>query len=394
MIAALYLASAHIRFHAGRSFLLVMVLAILGSIPLLTERLSALAETQLLSRAAATPLIYGPPGSQLDLSLDSLFFEGAPSADLSMVDYEELAAMGLGLPLPLLRTHAARGFPVIGIDIEYFAFRRLSVAAGRPMVRPGEAVIGSEVSQRLGLGPGDMMQSDTEAIFELAGAYPLRMQVVGVLASAGTPDDRGVFTDLQTAWVVAGLGHGHENLATTSDQSVVLAQEESRIVANAKLVEYIEITEENLDSFHFHGNPADRPLSSILVQLADARSAAVLRGRVEDAGSARQIFRPLGVVQGLLDEVFRIKSVLEMLVAAVSIAALLAVGMMVWLSLKLRHREFEIARRVGADRSAMARLVGTELLLLCAAAAAICVALLAVLEIYGASLVRALLFGA
>ena len=55
MIAALYLAWAHFRFHAGRSALLVLVLAILGAIPLVTERLSALAEAQLLSRAAATP---------------------------------------------------------------------------------------------------------------------------------------------------------------------------------------------------------------------------------------------------------------------------------------------------------------------------------------------------
>ena len=44
MTAALYLAWAHIRFHAGRSALLVLVLAILGAIPLLTGRLAALVE--------------------------------------------------------------------------------------------------------------------------------------------------------------------------------------------------------------------------------------------------------------------------------------------------------------------------------------------------------------
>ena len=393
MIGSLYLAWMHVRYHAGRSALLVVVLATLGAMPLMTERLAALAETQLLARADETPLIYGPPGSQLDLSMTALFFEGAPRAELTMADYDTLADMGLGTPLPLLRTHLARGFPVVGTDIEYFAFRGLSLAEGRPMIRLGEAVIGAEVAARLALGAGDKIQSDADAIFELAGAYPLRMQVVGVLAPTGGPDDRAVFTGLWTAWVVAGLGHGHQNLATTEDQSVVLAREEDRIIANARLTEYIEISEEVADSFHFLGDTTGFPLSAILVEPPDARAAAMLRGRVEDAGTARQIFRPSGVVQELLDDVFRIKSVLNMLVAAVSIAALLALGMMIWLSLKLRRREFEVARRIGADRGAMVRLVGAELGLLCAAALALCVGLLLALEIHGATLVRGLLFG-
>ncbi|MGR3715819.1 MAG: hypothetical protein ACU0B1_03605, partial [Thermohalobaculum sp.] len=71
-----------------------------------------------LERANSTPLIYGPPGSQLDLSLSALFFEGEPLAELSMIDFETLADMGLGTPLPILRTHSARGFPIVGIDID------------------------------------------------------------------------------------------------------------------------------------------------------------------------------------------------------------------------------------------------------------------------------------
>jgi putative ABC transport system permease protein len=310
-----------------------------------------------------------------------------------MIDFETLADMGLGTPLPLLRTHTARGFPVIGIDIEYLEFRDLSVADGRPMVRLGEAVLGAEVAERLGLGPGDKIQSEIREIFELAGAYPLRMQVVGVLKRTGTPDDRAVFTSLRTAWVITSIGHGHEDLATTRDESVVLKREEGRIVANAKLTEFTEITEENVADFHFHGDPAGFPLSAILVDPRDERSAAILRGRVEDAGSARQLFRPLEVVLALLNEVFRIKSILNMLVTAVSAAALMALGMMIWLSLKLRRREFEISRQIGADRGAMARLVVAELTLLLGAGSALCLALLMLIEIYGAELVRALLFG-
>jgi putative ABC transport system permease protein len=219
------------------------------------------------------------------------------------------------------------------------------------------------------------------------------MTVTGVLGRVGTPDDAAIFTGLRTAWVVAGFGHGHESLATTGDESVVLSRDEGRITANAKLTEYIEITEENASSFHSHGDPDEFPLSAILIDPNDERSAAILRGRIEDAGSAHQVFRPLGVVQALLDEVFRIKSVLGMLVAAVSFAALMALGMMIWLSLKLRRREFEISHQIGGDRSAMVRLVGAELALLIGASAVLCIAMLMLIEIFGADLVRALLFG-
>ncbi len=393
MIAAAYLAWAHIRFHAGRSALLVIVLCVLSTIPLMTERLAAIAKTQLLARANTTPLIYGPAGSQLEQALAALFFEGNVGQDLTMADFDAIADSGLALPLPLLTTHTAGRFPIVGTDLEYLTFRHLSLARGRMFARLGEAVIGARVAAALAVGPGENILSDANAIFELAGAYPLRMSVVGVLAATGGPDDRAVFTDLNTAWVVMGLGHGHQDLASTRDNSIILKRNGSNIVANAKLKEYIEITAENRDSFHFHGDQKQYPLSVIIVDPADRRSAAVLRGRIEDAGPGRQIFRPVAVIQALLDEVFRIKAVFQLLVGAVSGAALIALGTLIWLSLKLRRPEFEIAYRLGADRGAMARLVITELGILGLAAGGLCAALIVGLNAYGSDLVRRALFG-
>lgn len=393
MRGAIYLAWAHIRYYAGRSALLVLIFAILGTIPLMTERLAQLAEAQLLERARATPLLYGPPGSQLDLSLKVLFFEGEPDAQITMADFGRLAEMQLGTPLPILRTHEARGFPIVGIDIEYLQFRGMSIASGRRMVRLGEVVVGAEAAAELDLAPGDKIQSEIREIFELAGAYPLRMTVVGVLGRKGTPDDRAIFTGLKTAWVIAGFGHGHEDLAAAQDQSVVLSRDDGRIIVNAKLTEIIEITPDNAPDFHAHGDPDAFALSAILIDPDDDRSAAILRGRIEDNGAPGQVFRPLVVIEGLMNEVFRIKSVLGMLVLAVSLAALIALAITLWLSLKLRRREFEIAHRIGSDRSLMLRLIGTEVVLLVGASVPVCVALLALIESFGSDIVRALLFG-
>ncbi len=392
MIGKFYLAWRHLRFNASRSLLLVLALSVLATTPLATARLAEMARAQLNARALATPLIYGPAGSKLDLSMGALFFEGRSAAELDLRDYDMLIDAGLALPVPLLRTHKARSFPIVATDVEYFDFRELELAEGRPMARLGEAVIGAAVARVLGIGVGGAIQSDAEDIFELAGAYPLRMEIVGVLAPANGPDDRAVLTDLRTGWVIAGLGHGHQDLES-ADSSVLFSNSGGPLTANAKLTEYVEISDANRDSFHFHGPPEAFPISAILLDPYDDRSAAILRGRVEDAGETRQVFRPLDVVERLLEQIFRIKTLLDMLTAAVGFAALLALALLIWLTIKLRREEFEISYRLGADRGLLAQLVSAELILLVAGAAILSGAAMFLLQIYGAELVQATLFG-
>ena len=91
------------------------------------------------------------------------------------------------------------------------------------------------------------------------------MKVAGVLKPTGTPDDLAVFVDIKTAWVIEGLAHGHQDLSRPEASPGVLRTEGTRIVANASVVEYNEITPENVASFHFHGDPATFPITSVIV---------------------------------------------------------------------------------------------------------------------------------
>jgi putative ABC transport system permease protein len=126
----------------------------------------------------------------------------------------------------------------------------------------GECVVGSQVADELGLAPGDQLLTDRENILDIAGLYPLKMNVVGVLAPSRTADDQAVFIDLKTAWVIQGLGHGHQDLSQETDESKLLSRDEKSIVASAAVLPYTEITESNLDSFHFHGELDEFPLTS------------------------------------------------------------------------------------------------------------------------------------
>ena len=73
-----------------------------------------------------------------------------------------------------------------------------------------------------------------------------------------------VFVDLKTAWIIEGLGHGHPDLAAPEAAAGVLSREENRITANASVLQYNEITEDNIDSFHFHGDPSGFPITALI----------------------------------------------------------------------------------------------------------------------------------
>ena len=64
------------------------------------------------------------------------------------------------------------------------------------------SVIGADVAKQLSLKTGDSLISTPETVFDIAGIYPLKMNIVGVLKQSHTPDDRAVFVDLKTAWII------------------------------------------------------------------------------------------------------------------------------------------------------------------------------------------------
>ena len=43
----------------------------------------------------------------------------------------------------------------------------------------------------------------------------------GVLEPTGTADDRVIFVDLKTSWIMAGHGHGHQDLSKDAEVSNV-----------------------------------------------------------------------------------------------------------------------------------------------------------------------------
>jgi len=393
MMDSLYVAWRYLRYHWGRSLTLVICVTLIAVLPLALELLLDESERQLLARAEGTPLVVGAKGSSLDLMMNSLYFGDSVPEPISMAAVDGIADTELALPIPLHVRFKARGQPIVGTNLDYFAFRGLRVQAGRNLALLGECVLGARAAEALGLEPGDALLSSPETLFDLAGIYPLKMQVVGVLAPTQSADDLAVFVDLKTAWVIQGLVHGHQDLSAVTDPSLVMGRADGNLTATAKLVQFTEITPENIDSFHLHGSPSDYPITAVIALPDDEKSAALLRGRyiaAGDQGEAQQILVPADVIAGLLANIFRIKGVLDAVILVVGTATVLALVLVLALSLRLRAGEIATIFKLGCSRATIARLLGAEIAIILGAAALLAVLLLAVVAHHDEALVRAL----
>ena len=390
---SLYIAWKYLNFSKARTATLVACVTLIAVLPLALQLLLAETERQLLSRAASTPLLLGAPGSALDLVMNGLYFDDEVPELISMAAVTALADSGLASPIPLYVRFKARRFPIVGTTLDYFDFRGLALATGRPLALLGECVVGAEVAERLDLKAGDSLLSSPETVFDLAGVYPLNMKVAGVLARAHTPDDLAVFVDIKTAWVVEGLVHGHQDLRRVEDAGVIIEQTSDNLIANAKLVEYTEITPGNIESFHFHGAPGDYPLSALITVPNDAKSATILRGRYLDGDSDYQLVVPETVIDGLLANIFRIKHLLDAVIVVVAVATVLALLLVFALSIRLRQREIQTLFRLGGSRLTIARLLAAEIAIIALISAVLCAMAMLLVSHYSDELVRSLVIG-
>lgn len=361
MLHSLYLAWRYILHNKIKTIIMVASITVIIYLPIGLNILVNQSEKQLMERASSTPLIVGAKGSSLDLAINTLYFEPADFDELTMLAVDKIYETEFAVPIPMFIKFKARSFPIIGTDVEYFDFRELEIERGESLAVLGDCVIGSAVAEDLGLNPGDTIISSPENMLDIAGVYPLKMNIVGVLKESYSPDDRAIFTDMKTTWVIEGLGHGHEDLAKSEDKSVLLGVEGGNYIANAKLFQYNKISADNVDEFHFHGEQAGFPVTAVIVVPHSDKDEALLMGRYISKGETSQIVKPDKVIKNLLESIFKIKGFLDSIFFIVAISTILLLGLVVLLSLRLRSREIQTMYRIGSSKFKIAELLGFEI---------------------------------
>jgi putative ABC transport system permease protein len=388
MFDSFYIAWKYVRFNRVKTATLIACITLIAFLPLSLELLLDESERQLMSRASSTPLVAGARGSALDLMMNTLYFGDEVPELISMEASDRVEDSDLAYPVPLYVRFKARGVPVVGTTLDYFDFRGLNVSEGDMLTMLGDCVIGASVAERLDLKPGDSLVSSPENLFDLAGIYPLKMKVAGILQKTHTPDDLAVFVDLKTAWIIQGLMHGHQDVRKTKDRTVILKKTGKNVTANAKLFQYKEITEDNIDSFHFHGDPSEYPLTAVIAVPFDTKSGTILRGRYLADNETSQIVKPEEVIDGLLQNIFRIKNVLDAVIVVIGFATVLAVILVFALSLRLRQKEINTIFKIGCSRMTIARLLSAEIFIILLSSSVLCGAMMVLVDHYANELVR------
>ncbi len=379
MIGSLALAARHVRHNPARSAIIAICVAAAGAIPLLVRVLIRDFQKSLVARAAATPVVIGSKGNRFDLTLALLYFRRVEPGALSYADFLQLSTNGGGTYLPLHVRFTARKMPLVATSIDYFERRGLTPATGTLPLTLGDAVLGARVARVLGLAAGASLFSDQREVFDISKPPALKLHVVGVLAPSGGPDDDAVFTDIKTAWILEGLSHAHVD-AGQAPARLVLARDPGRVVLSEELIDYNEVTTENVASFHLHADDAHLPLSGILLLPDSVKSGTLVMSRL-NAGKSLQAAVPLAVVEDLLAYVFRLRALIDGISLVLGLLTGLLIGLVTVLAIRVRSRELETLRRIGVARSTITAMFGWEIALLLLAGA-----LLAGLGVGGVSL--------
>jgi putative ABC transport system permease protein len=391
MSQILYLAWKYLAFHRIKTAILVTAITLIFYLPVGLRVLVEQSSEQLTARAEATPLLMGSKGSPLELVLNSLYYRSDYPELMSYAEVGRVTDSGLARAIPMYVRYQSRDHPIVGTSFEYFDFRGLRIESGRNLGMLGECILGARVAETLDAGVGDFVISSPESVFDIAGVYPLKMPVVGILALSDSPDDDAVFVDIKTTWVIEGIAHGHMDMSQPEAAPGVLAVEGDNVVANASVVQYNEITGENIDSFHFHGDISACPITAVIVVPPDQKSSALLQGRYQGTDERVQVARPVTVMNELLDTILTVQRFVIAGAVIVGLATLASAAFVFMLSLRLRRREIETLFKIGGSRVSVAAVMASEIVVVIATGVVLASVLTFVTSQFGGVVIRALI---
>jgi len=154
-------------------------------------------------------------------------------------------------------------------------------------------------------------------------------------------------------------------------------------------VQYNEITEQNMDSFHFHGDMARNPLTAIIAVPHDPKSAVILMGRYTSPDDPAQIVRPAGVMDDLLETILTVQSFVVAAILIVSLATLATAALVFLLSLRLRRREIETMVKIGGSRARVVAILLSEIVVVLAMGMVLAGGLTLLTSQFGSTAIRA-----
>lgn len=335
----LHLVWGNIRANRFSTGITVLLAAVSLALSLSTLSLRSQAREAFLNGSGGYDAVLGPPGSSLQLVLNSLFHLETSPGNIPWKLYQSVKQMpGVKLAYPIVVGDSYRGFRVVGTVPELLTEPpskavRLPLAEGA-MFDPKrrEAVLGSEAARATGLRLGDTFQP-SHGLDTGGHSHAQEYLVVGVLAASNTPVDRVLWIPLEgvlrmDGHVLREHNHDHEYHPRPGE-----AIPEEYLQVSAVLLEL------------------DSPQRGMTLSKNFQQEKATLAFPV--AREVAQIFERLGWAHRLL-------SLFALAMVVISAGAILA---SLTVASELRRKDYALLRTLGLPRSGLARLLVTEGLL-------------------------------
>ena len=344
------------------TILMILALSITFYFPLLSNALSRVLYTQMMQRAEETPLIVAAKGSRFVAVLNTIYFQSETLDPLPMRAYNDLRQHDNVQAIPIYNMFRARvpmhdtftSIPIVATTHDYLHFRNLRIHKGSLFFYPGEIVIGYDVAKQSGLTVGDTILSEISSLINLSTIYPLSLKITGILEKTDTEDDGMIFSDLRSGWIMSGHFHGHGTPLELGDDYILNA-EENIATMRQNVITYTEVTEENIRSFHFHGDQAELPLTAVIVIPRDERSLVITAGRINAQGHY-SAHRPNKVMEEFFGIVFAVNRIFNSYFALIMSAVVCFISIIMLLSARLRKSEFSTIRTLGGSRFVVCKL--------------------------------------
>ena len=351
MSAVLQLARAHLRNHQGKATLITLILLGLIFLPLFILSNLDLLQNQLRERARKTPLLLSPARGQVETILHHLHFQWedeppsfTPSEAFELFDECPLAGIPLVLFYELLSQNGSDRVALLATSSQYLNFRDLQISKGRAPQHPGEVILGGPLARRWQVQLGDYLTTAPHRLLDLSKAHQLELKVVGILKSAGQPEDQIALTLPETAWIKMGLGHGH------AEEHLKGVPEALHLSLRSEQEGYRRIGPSNHEHFHFHQPVNLLPLSGMILLPSneEERLFALAWGQKHPT---LDVLDPSKITERILASLHRLGDLLLVLMAVVSFSSLVLMGLLLRMDILMRKRDSEVLEELGIPTS-------------------------------------------
>lgn len=275
--------------------------------------------------------IVGPKGSKLQLILNSLYHIETSAGNVPYSVYTDLKSDGrVKTAIPIAVGDNYKNFRIVGTLAELFTDHQWTegqsyeFAAGEVFQKNRrEAVIGSYVARKTGLGVGSHMHSQHGLSHDESGHHhDDEFIVVGVLETTNTPTDRAIFIPLEGYYRM----EGHALMGTGTP--------------------YIPRPGVKIPDEH-------KQVSAVLVKFIRPIIGQQMSSEINKGGGDGQVMMawPIGTtVADLFNKIGWISRVLELVGYLVAIVAAGSILASIYNTMSERRREFAILRALGGRR--------------------------------------------